>query len=212
MKKRKRSKKARNRRDYDPAALGEWRATYVGDGVVTNRAGVFQNGTTAGVSESLAKTLVHDQKWVVLDPSGELASELPPVPVPAASAPALVAAALASTSTAPWRSPKRRRKSRCTPASIKRYREALLVAGVGAKLSLAAAAAMIDAAQEVGAKTCDPIMNGVFCSRSGLLLVLPDDKKALRRAADFLRHATRKRPTLKPISTKIASLAARHLA
>lgn len=41
---------------------------------MTNEAGAFQNGTTAFVTESLARRLSQEKNWKVWTPKGELTS------------------------------------------------------------------------------------------------------------------------------------------
>ncbi len=48
-----------------------WRVEYLGDGVVSNRAGAFQRNTIAYVDEGLARELATVPNWNVTDPSGK---------------------------------------------------------------------------------------------------------------------------------------------
>ena len=72
-----------------------WRVEYVGQGVVSNKAGVFQHGTIAYVDEKLAQELSDSKDWQVHDPSGSVViSSLPP--------PAAVTAEMPQRSSAGW--------------------------------------------------------------------------------------------------------------
>ncbi len=181
-----------NPRDWDASALGDWSVTYTGGGVVTNRAGSFSNGTTANVSESLAKTMIRDQHWIVADPNGQLVSERPQ------SEPAPISSVSASHS--------RRRPSK--RVSVEDYRQALLKSGAGVRLSRSSASALIAAAHE-RADGCleNMIANGIFCSGGNALLVLPSDKEALQDVERFLWRAAKKRPALRAVACSLSEIA-----
>ena len=53
-----------------------FRITYVGSGVMSNRLGAFQNGTTARTDdEQFARKLAADVAWTVTDQDGTLISQ-----------------------------------------------------------------------------------------------------------------------------------------
>lgn len=47
-----------------------WRITWMGEGVRSNEAGTFGKYTTAFVKESVARKLIGDAGWEIVDPSG----------------------------------------------------------------------------------------------------------------------------------------------
>jgi hypothetical protein len=48
-----------------------WRITWLGDGVRSNEAGTFGKWTTAFVKESIARKVMGEEGWQVVDPSGK---------------------------------------------------------------------------------------------------------------------------------------------
>jgi hypothetical protein len=48
-----------------------WRITWLGDGVRSNEAGTFGKWTTAFVKEPIARKLIGEEGWQVVDPSGK---------------------------------------------------------------------------------------------------------------------------------------------
>ena len=48
-----------------------WRITWLGDGVRSNEAGTFGKWTTAFVKEPIARKVIGEEGWQVVDPSGK---------------------------------------------------------------------------------------------------------------------------------------------